>query len=58
MKNDSQEFDNFDHTMRDLMKVPHSEIQAELEKEKAAKTQKKRKVKEPSASDLVVGGKD
>jgi len=50
MKN-NDEFDNFDRTMRELMKVPHSEIQAELEAEKAAKARKKRKVKEPSASD-------
>ena len=42
-KQDSSEFDNFDRTMRDLMRVPHSEITAELEAERAAK--KKIKVK-------------
>lgn len=45
------EFDNFDRTMRDLMKVPHEEIKKELDAEKAAKTVKKRKAKKPSASD-------
>ena len=34
---EKNEFENFDRTMRELMKVPHSEIQAELEAEKAAK---------------------
>jgi hypothetical protein len=37
MKRDSQEFENFDRTMRDLMSVPHSEIKAALDAEKAAK---------------------
>jgi hypothetical protein len=37
------------------MKVPHSEIKAELDAERAAK-KKKRKAKEPSA--LGRGGKD
>jgi hypothetical protein len=46
MKSDS-EFDKFDRTMRDLMKVPHSEIKAKLDAEKKAK---KRKAKKPSAS--------
>jgi hypothetical protein len=45
------EFDNFDRTMRDLMSVPHSEIKAALDAEKAAKARKKkRKAKKPSAS--------
>lgn len=48
--NHSEQFDNFDRTMRDLMKVPHEEIKAELEAEKASKARKKRKAKEPSAS--------
>lgn len=39
----SQEFENFDRTMRDLMKVPHSEIKAKLDAEKAAKKKKKGK---------------
>ncbi len=46
MKN--TEFDNFDRTMRDLMSVPHDEIKAALDAEKATK---KRKAKKPSASD-------
>lgn len=36
----SSEFDNFDRTMRDLMSVPHSEIKAALDAEKAAKKNK------------------
>ena len=45
------EFENFDRTMRDLMSVPHSEIKAALDAEKATKQQKKkRKAKKPSAS--------
>jgi hypothetical protein len=46
----SKEFENFDRTMRDLMSVPHDEIKAALDAEKAAK-KKKRKAKKPSASD-------
>lgn len=46
MRKNSQ-FDKFDHTMRNLMKVPHSEIKAKLDAEKKAK---KRKPKETSAS--------
>jgi hypothetical protein len=44
----NQQFERFDSTMRELMKVPHREIKAKLDAEKAAK---KRKSKEPSASD-------
>jgi hypothetical protein len=44
------EFDNFDRTMRKLISVPHSEIKAKLDAEKAAK-KKKRKSKRTSASD-------
>jgi hypothetical protein len=40
MKKNS-EFDNFDRTMRDLMKVPHGEIKAKLDAEKRAKKRKK-----------------
>jgi len=53
MKTDkhSQEFDNFDRTMHDLMSVPHDEIKAALEAEKKAKAKKKkRKSKKPYAS--------
>ena len=37
----NQEYDAFDRTMRELMKVPHSEIKAKLDKEKIAKKRKK-----------------
>ena len=47
MQNKNQEFQNFDRTMRKLMSVPHSEIKAKLDAEKAAK---KRKPKRTSAS--------
>lgn len=42
------EFDNFDRAMRELLKVPHSEIKAKLGEEKAAK--KRKKSKKSSAS--------
>jgi hypothetical protein len=56
MKTQSREFENFDSTMRQLMKVPHSEIKARLDAEKRAK--QKRKAKKPSASDRDNGEKD
>ena len=34
-------YDNFERTVRELIKVPHSEIKAKLEEEKAAKKRKK-----------------
>jgi hypothetical protein len=37
------EFQNFDNTMRDLMKVPHSEIKASLAMEKKEKIKRKSK---------------
>jgi hypothetical protein len=40
MKNGS-EFQKFDSTMRKLIAVPHSEIKAKLEAEKAEKAKKK-----------------
>ncbi len=39
----SQEFQNFDQTMRELLKVPHAEIKAKLEAEKKAKNRKRAK---------------
>jgi hypothetical protein len=50
--NDSNtQFENFDRTMRQLMSVPHSDIKAALDAEKADKQKKKkRKAKKPSAS--------
>jgi hypothetical protein len=43
----SFEYEKFDRTMHDLLKVSHSEIKAKLDAEKKAK---KRKAKKPSAS--------
>jgi hypothetical protein len=57
MPKNNSEFQNFDRTMRELIKVPHSEIKAKLDAEKAAKD-KKRKVKQSSASAREDGGKD
>jgi hypothetical protein len=54
----SLEFENFDRTMRDLMSVPHDEIKAALDAEKAEKQKKqKRKAKKPSASGRAASGK-
>jgi hypothetical protein len=54
MTKESKEFENFDRTMRDLMSVPHEQIKAVLDAEKAAKkNNKKRKVKKSFASDHV-----
>lgn len=47
------EFENFDRTMRELIKVPHSKIKAQLDAERA----KKRKAKKPSASGREDGKK-
>jgi hypothetical protein len=45
---DSKAFENFDQTVRALLKVPHSEIKGKLEEEKQAK--KRKKSKKSSAS--------
>jgi len=37
------QFENFDRTMRKLIAVPHSEIKAKLDAEKAAKATNRRK---------------
>jgi hypothetical protein len=44
--------------MRKLIAVQHADLKAALDAEKAEKAKKKRKVKEPSASDHADGGKD
>jgi len=44
----SREFQNFDRTMRELIKVPHSEIKDKLDAEKKDKAQRK-KVKKAKA---------
>jgi hypothetical protein len=46
--NDVGEFDKFSNFMRRLVAVPHSEIKAKLDAEKAAK---KRKVKSSASRD-------
>lgn len=43
MKRRPSEYENFDRTVRELLKVPHSEIKAKLDAEKEAKKQKKSK---------------
>jgi hypothetical protein len=50
------EFQKFDNTMRQLMKVPHSEIKAALDAEKREK--QKRKVRKPSALGRASRDKD
>ena len=55
MKKQNQ-FERFDNTMRQLMKVPHSEIKAALDAEKREK--QKRKAKKPSASGHASRDKD
>ena len=49
--NRSTEFDRFDKTMHDLLNVSHDELKAELDREKAAKKQKRKAKTKPSASD-------
>lgn len=44
----SKEYENFERTMTELLKVPHSEIKAKLDAEKAAK--KRKKARKSSAS--------
>lgn len=39
----SPEFEKFDRTMDDLLKVPHSEIKAKLDAERLAKKSPRRK---------------
>lgn len=58
----TEEFDNFDRTMRDLMKVSHSEIKAKLDAEKADKSRRSKKRGRPIGtnrpSDRVSNDKD
>ena len=57
--NSKSEFQNFDRTMTELLKVPHSEIRAALNAEKAEKQKKKKKRKpKPSALDRASRVKD
>jgi hypothetical protein len=48
IKHQKTEFDKFDLTMHELLKVPHSEIKRKLDAEKAAK--KRKKARKSSAS--------
>lgn len=52
------QFSNFDETMKKLISVPHSEIKAALDAEKAEKQKKKRKTKKPSTSGHASRDKD
>jgi hypothetical protein len=54
----SEEYENFDRTMRELMKVPHSEIKSALDAEKVERQKKKRKAKKPSALGRASDEKD
>jgi hypothetical protein len=61
MKN--SEFENFDQTMRKLISVPHGEIKAQLDAEKAQKAKRNpkkrgRPIGSTRASGRVLGGKD
>ena len=42
-KQDLDEFEKFDETMRGLLAVPYSELQKELAKEERAKAKKKKR---------------
>jgi hypothetical protein len=44
----NKEYENFERTVTELLKVPHSEIKAKLDAEKAAK--KRKKARKSSAS--------
>ena len=55
-KNNKTEYEKFNSVMDALLKVPHSEIKAKLDAEKAAKA-KKRKPKKTSASDRAGNAK-
>lgn len=41
MSKQKLEFDNFDATMKQLVRVPHGEIKAKLDAEKAAKKRRR-----------------
>ena len=58
MTKQSEEFENFDRTMHDLMSVSHDEIKAALDAEKAAKKKKRKAKKKPSASGHADDGED
>lgn len=47
-KNEPTEYENFDQTMRELLKVSHEEVKGKIDKDKADK--KRKKAKQSSAS--------
>jgi hypothetical protein len=51
MKTTSDEFKNFDQTMRKLIKVSHDEIKARLEAEKDQKENAKKKPAPPKSAE-------
>ncbi|MGB6677549.1 MAG: hypothetical protein WBE44_12715 [Terriglobales bacterium] len=55
--NQKTEFQKFDATMKQLIKVPHDRLKAALDAEKAEK-KTRRKAKKPSASGRVSSDKD
>ena len=55
MTREKSEFKNFESLVSRLVKVPHSEIKAKLDEEKAAK--KRKKSKKSSASDRESSGR-
>ena len=54
-KENADEFQRFDSTMRNLMKVPHSEIKANLDAEKAEKARRPKKRGRPVGSTHASG---
>ena len=50
MKKASSEFEKFDRAMRELIKVPHSEIKRRMDAEKRAKARKKRAKQQPASA--------
>jgi len=58
MPRKSKEFQKFDAMMTTLLAVPHSQIKAKLDAEKAEKATKKRKAKRSSASGHASNDKD
>jgi hypothetical protein len=57
MKHKTPEYTAFENLLDRLIQVPHSEIKAKLDAEKAEKA-KKRKSKKPSSSGPASGDKD
>lgn len=57
MTKENEQFQKFDQAMTTLLKVPRSEVKAQLDAEKAEKKGKKRKPK-ASASDHASRAKD